>query len=293
LPGPYFERDPRLDPPVWPQPGWLADVDLAIVGPHIKNRLRDMVQVGSAMPDLVHLPSAELNWTVSPRVELGCRLPSGFGEFALAYQTLATDGSGEVLGPDGVAGLKSRLDVNVGDLDYRSREMSLWPHCGMKWWFGARIANVYFDSQAVEDFAAAAAGSGVVATHTTNHFLAGGPHYGLELTRHWEPTGLALTLRADGATLLGRVQQDFLEVTTTPGPGGTLLAGETRRSNPQDVPMVNVFLGATWQPPAWPSLSFSAGYVYEYWWNVGRISTATSRGELSQQGVLLRAGFNY
>jgi hypothetical protein len=252
-----------------------------------------MVQVGGGMPDIVHLPSAELDWTVSPRVDLGYRLPSGFGEFAVAYRTLATDGSEAVLGPDGVAGLKSRLDVNIGDLDYRSREMSLWPHCGMKWWFGLRMANVFFDSQEVENFAAAAAGSGIVATHTTNHFLGGGPHYGLELTEHWETTGLALTLRADGATLLGRVHQDFLEVSAIAGPAGALLRGETRESQPQDVPALSIFLGATWQPPARPNLAFSAGYVYEYLWNVGRISTATSRGEWSVQGILLRAGFNY
>jgi hypothetical protein len=293
LPGPYFERDPRLDPPAWPQPGWFAGVDLAVVGPHVKNRLTDMVQIGNQMPDTVHLPSAELNWTVSPRIDLGYRLPSGFGEFALAYQTLSTDGSGSVLGPDGVADLKSRLDVNIGDLDYLSREMSLWPHCGMKWWFGLRLANVYFDSQANEAFAGAAAGSGVFATHTTNHFLGGGPHYGLELTRHWEETGLSLMVRADGATLLGRVQQDFLEVSTSPGPAGGLLTGETRRSNPQDVPMLNVFLGVTWQPPRYPYLHLSAGYEYEYWWNVGRLSTSTSRGEWSEQGILMRAGFNF
>jgi hypothetical protein len=34
--------------------------------------------------------------------------------------------------------------------------------------------------------------------------------------------------------------------------------------------------------------------VYEYWWNVGRESnTLDSRGELSDQGILLRAEFNF
>jgi hypothetical protein len=293
LPGPYFELDPRLDRPELPQPGWLASVDLAIVGPHVKNHLTDMVQIGNRTPDTVQLPSAALNWTVSPRIELGYRLPSGFGAFAIAYKTLATDGSESIQGADGVAALKSRLDVNIGDLDYLSWEMSLWPDCGMKWWFGLRLANVFFDSQATEDFAAAAAGSGVFAAHTTNHFLGGGPHFGLELTRPWPVTGLSLTARADAATLLGRVRQDFLEISTTPGPGGALLAGETRRSNPQDVPMLDVFLGVTWQPPRYPNLHLCGGYEYEYWWNVGRLSTAASRGEWNSQGILLRAAFNF
>jgi len=38
LPGPYFERDPLLDPPELPPPGWFADVELGVVGPHFKNR---------------------------------------------------------------------------------------------------------------------------------------------------------------------------------------------------------------------------------------------------------------
>ena len=29
---PYFERDPRLDPAELPQPGWLFDVELGIMG---------------------------------------------------------------------------------------------------------------------------------------------------------------------------------------------------------------------------------------------------------------------
>ena len=293
LPGPYFEPDPRLDPPPLPQPGWFAAVELAIVGPHVKNRLTEMVQVGGAAPDTVHLPAAELNWTVSPRFDLGYRLPSGFGGFGVAYQTLATDGKTIIPGPDAPALLKSRLDVNVADLDYQSWEMSLWPHWGMKWWFGLRLANIFFDSQASEDFAAADAGSGIFATHVTNRFLGIGPHYGLELARHWDGTGLALTARADGATLLGRVHQDFLEFSTSPGPTGSLLFGETRRSNPQDVPMLNVFAGLTWEPRRYPDLCLSVGYQIEYWWNAGRLSTGASRGEWGDQGIVVRAGLNF
>jgi len=99
-----------------------------------------------------------------------------------------------------------------------------------------------------------------------------------------------LTARADGATLLGRVYQNFTEVATSPD---GLLSGAVRRSNPQDVPMLNLFVGVTWQPPRYPNLHLSAGYEYEYWWNVGRLSTAASRAEWSEQGILLRAGFNY
>jgi hypothetical protein len=289
LPGPYFELDPRLDPPDWPQPGWFAGFDIGIVAPHVKNRLTDTVQSASGIfSDTIHLPSAALSWTVSPRVTLGYRLPSGFGEFALAYRNLATDGSESLPGPGGSADLRSRLDVNSADLDYLSREMSLWPNCEMKWRFGLRMANIFFDSRLNETFV-----DGILATHTTNHYLGGGPHIGVELARPWQETGLTWVARADGATLLGRVDQDFLEVNTTTGPGGPFGTGETRRSNPQSVPMLHVFLGVTWQPPQYPNWRLSAGYEYEYWWNVGRLSTGTSRGEWSEQGFLMSAAFNF
>src|SRR5437870_2176455 len=67
LPGPYFELDPRLDPPWLPAPGWFTDIELAILGPHVKNRLTDLVRLGIRMPDTIHVPSADLDWTVAPR----------------------------------------------------------------------------------------------------------------------------------------------------------------------------------------------------------------------------------
>src|ERR1700722_14498433 len=32
IPGRYFEMDPLLDPPGWPQPGWVADLEIQAVG---------------------------------------------------------------------------------------------------------------------------------------------------------------------------------------------------------------------------------------------------------------------
>ena len=43
--------------------------------------------------DVVSVPMAELNWTVSPRFELGYRLPSGFGEVDVAYRFLLAEGT--------------------------------------------------------------------------------------------------------------------------------------------------------------------------------------------------------
>ena len=77
------------------------------------------------------------------------------------------------------------------------------------------------------------------------------------------------------------------------GPNGQPVVGESRESNPQTIPVLSIFLGLAWQPPQHHHFRFSVGYEYEYWWNVGRISTSTPRGEMSDQGILLRAESNF
>ena len=57
--------------------------------------------------------------------------------------------------------------------------------------------------------------------------------------------------------------------------------------------LLSIFLGLAWQLPQHHHFRFSVGYEYEYWWNVGRISTSTPRGEMSDQGILLRAELNF
>jgi hypothetical protein len=293
LPGRYFERDPLLDPPQWPQPGWFGDVEVGIVAAHFKNRMTDTVTVDGLMPNTVHLPTAELDWTASPRVEVGYRLPSGWGDIALSYRFLSTSGSETGRGADGPFALQSRLDVHIASLDYISREMSLWPNCGMRWRFGLRFASVYFDSQANEPFAEAAGGSGIFATRTSSHFKGIGPHLGVQLERKLGWQGLALVAAADGASLVGRTRQNFFEATTTLGPDGQPLVGEHRLSNPQTVPVLNLQVGVGWEPPAFPHSHIFLGYEYEYWWDTARVSFTFSRGEMSDQGFLLRAEFNF
>jgi hypothetical protein len=239
------------------------------------------------------LPSAPLDWTAAPRVELGFRLPSGFGEFEIAYEMMATDGSGTVAGPDAAAALKSEFEVNVLDIDYASRELSLWPEWGMKWRIGLRTTDVYFNSLATEPFAAAAAGSGIFQSSERNNFWGIGPHAALELERRLNCQGWKLVGRIDGATLMGDVDQNFSEVSTTVGPGGHFTTGITHRFQPMDVPTAKAFLGVAWTPPSLPSLTMESGFQYEYWWNVGRDDETTSNADFDAKALSFRAEFNY
>ena len=136
---------------------------------------------------------ARLNWTVSPRFELGYRLPSGFGEVDVAYRFLLAEGTGStadpIAAPDATAALRSHLNIHVGDLDYASRETSLGPSWGMKWRIGLRYADVFFDSRADEPLAAAAAGSGIFERSISNNFWGIGPHATLELNTAAKPVG--------------------------------------------------------------------------------------------------------
>src|SRR5262249_29410997 len=209
LPGPYFEQDPRLDPPDWAQPGWFADVDLSAMVPHFKNRLNGSLRLDDMPPANVHVPGADLDWTVSPRFEIGYRLPSGFGAFGLSYRFLITEGSAIGPGPDGPAAFKSRLDLHVIDLDYISREFSVWPNGDlwkMQWRFGLRWASIYYDANSTESFDEAAAGSGIFSARATDRFVGIGPHVGVELARRLDERGFSLVGRIDGWISLGRIR---------------------------------------------------------------------------------------
>jgi hypothetical protein len=285
LPGPYFEQDPLWDPPSLPQPGWFADVEATILKPNLQNHLSGVNDTPS-LP--VQLPSAGLDWTVAPYVQVGYRLPSAFGAIALAYRGFGSQGHSTIADTDGPASLHSRLDMNQVDLDYLSREISIRPQWEMNWHVGLRLTYLYFDSRADESAADAAAGSGIVEQRETNSYWGIGAHAGVELARHFDDTGLSFVTSVDGITLLGRIRQGFFETDTA---GATV---SSENSGSQEVPIVDLKAGLSWQPPQSPQWTVFVGYEFEYWWNVGRLSnTPDSRGEMKDQGIMLRAAYNF
>ena len=284
---PYFQVDPAVDRPELPQPGSFFNVELGIVTPHVKDNLVNTVPNPARGTNVVTLPFAPLAWTVSPRFTAGYRLPSGFGDLSLGYRFLDSTGTNTIAGPDGAQALRSRLDVNQFDLRYDSRELSLWPCWEMRWSLGVRLAYVFWDSQATEPFGTAAAGSGVFLTRDSNRYVGAGPTVALELQRRVEGTGLSFVGRLDLASLVGRIQQKFVQGFTTPQ------VGLATPASSQAVPVLNVQAGLGWQPPSFKAVNFFAGYQYEHWWNVGRLSAINDMGELIDQGIVLRATFNF
>jgi hypothetical protein len=256
--------------------GWFGSVDLDILASHVHNELTAPVAVGPRI-DQVSLPSANLHWTASPRFELGYRCGEGFGEFLLSYRFLSTSGSATTSGFD-LAGnpgaLHSRLAFNVIDLDYANQEVSLRPWFDMKWRFGVRLANLYFDSEAT---------STLLHQHETNYFFGAGPHAALEL---WHPVAksrFGLFGKLDAASVMGKVQQGFEE--TVPGP----VSGFTRQSQFMPSFMLNVQAGVGWTPS--DNWRISAGYTYEHWWDA--TFAGASRGDVWTQGVFLRCEWKF
>jgi hypothetical protein len=276
--GPLLKGDPCLDSPCWAPPGWFFGVELDVVGSHVKNRL-----VGQIGDDTVHVPSADLDWTVSPRFELGYRFAAGWGELLLTYKFLATSGTQTQSGFDGddqLAVLHSRLNINAWDLDYATREYSLWPCCDMRWRAGVRLAGVFFDSVENNSFSE---------QRESNYFFGAGPHVGLDVRRFVMGTGVQLIGRVETAFLIGETHQSFEEELTIPGVAS--IGAANRQSQTEVVPWLNIQAGVGWTPPDFDRLTVSAGYTYEVWWDMADVGN--SRASITAQGIFFRAEVRY
>jgi hypothetical protein len=271
-----------LDPP-GQAPGWFVGIEADLVGPHIKNRVGAPVAITGFVPDFVQLPSADLDWTGVPRVDVGYRLPQACGEIVLTYRNLQTYGRALLDGFDlnGLPGyLKSRLDANVIDLDYGSRRIPLGGCWDVQWHAGARLTTLYFDSRAT---------ASMVEQRTSNYFIGAGPHTAIDLRRElWRP-GMDLFTRVEGGALWGRIHQNFEEVGFLGGPpvgGATLLEGS------QAVPMLNARIGLEYTWPLYCGrVRMAFGYEWERWWHVGRLGD--SEAELTVQGVFFQTEYGF
>jgi hypothetical protein len=267
--------------PFVPQTGWYAAVDLDLVGVHISNGLIAPVALDGIV-DTVHLNTAQLDWTGSPRLEIGYRFGEGCGEVSLGYRSLVTEGSDNFLGADGVDFLKSRLNMNVVDLDYASREFLLGPEFGLKWRAGIRFASVYFDSRS----------QGVdVEERTSNSFIGAGPRVGLDLA--WRPCAVpAISLfgKVDTSVVVGHIQQSFEETVTADDL--SLVGGATNMSGTQVVPVFHLQAGLGYTP-LWGDnqVHLALGYEFDQWWSVGRVGG--SRANLTGSGFFLRTEFRF
>lgn len=285
--GPLLYDDPVLVPPEAPPP-WFAALGVEIVGPAIKQAVQGNVPLGEE-PFTVFVPRTELNWTGAPRLEVGYRFGAAVGELLLNYRPLATEGTREILAPDGQGPgrLRSRLDFQLIMLDYASREFSLGPLWDMKAFVGLCLPSIFFDNEA------RGASS---ALRTSNYYFGAGPHLGMEF---WRPSpfcaGLKIYGRIDGVITVGKNHQEYLAVLS--GPEGDIQGAVESLRKVRESPAIRTAVGLSYTPP-WPGrrLRFDLGYALERWWYVGQTSVdgePASRGEVTVQGLFLRGEWAY
>jgi hypothetical protein len=282
--------DPLLDRPEAPLPGPYFNTEASVVGVHLRNQLTNTVVINPTRTDTVRFPGNQLSTTVTPRFELGYRFPDGWGGIQLGYRFLATQGSDTLTTGNGDAAQHGRFVANLVDLDYVSREFSLGPDWEMRWAIGVRAGFLYFDSRL--HFLSPATDPGtVLAQAETNMLRFYGAHGLLELDRRLAVPGLALFGRMEAVGAWGRIKQTFTE-DLVPAPDGSVPPfGLARHDTSVGIPMLNMQVGLSYTLPGRSHTRFLIGYQYEVWWQIGRVEN--SRGQLDDQGLFLRAEFNF
>jgi Legionella pneumophila major outer membrane protein precursor len=279
--GPVLNGNPFFDPTADLTAGWIFGAELQIVAPHVTGFLIGQVNVGNVFVDTVGLPTPWYDWAGSPRLELGYRFPDSFGEILCSYRFLGTDGWAMLIGlPTGTAWMHGRLDLNSLDIDYAHHESFLGPKWDLKWQAGVRLAGSSYSTWASNFFEV---------QHANDDFVGAGPHAELDLRWSSGWHGVSLYGRVEGAALGSGIHQHFGEIVNIPD--AAPLSGSSSDTHGQVVPVFLVEGGLGWVPwHAWP-FHIDAGYQYEVWWNVA--SAGASTGNLYDQGVFLRAEWNY
>jgi hypothetical protein len=263
------------------RPGLFAVLDIDIFRPSIGGDLTAEVPVGKGH-HVVSLPYADLDWTGSPRIELGYRF-GDIGSVAAAYRSVVSQGSANVDGfdPAGPAFLRTRLNLNAVDLMYISPEYKLDTYWDLQWDAGLRIGAVYFDSQLTGE---------VLSESASNNFVGAGPFAGVDIRHYFaDAPGFSAFGHVESGVLIGNDTQSYGQSVAF---GGKSVGGATRFSETEGAPMFDFQLGVSYSPPQnarWLRLSF--GYEFQEWWNVG--SAGGNRGNVEFQGFFFRGEYHY
>jgi hypothetical protein len=284
-PAPFSERaDPGpngwADTPSGDE-GLFFNWELEFVKPAVKNRLNGIVTFPDGSTNGVQVPQTSLDWTVAPRFELGYRFPDSFGDLSASYRFLISEGRGTAANAAGVFDVRSRLDLNQFDFDYASARFSPGPFWDLKWRVGARLADVFFDSRV---------GNGVFEQQASNNFIGAGPHFALDAERRFGLLpGFAAFGSIDGAVLVGQIHQRFHDGGVQDD--GTPFSVNDTEQRTQSVPVLTLKAGFSYTPPRLEFVHFTTGYEFERWWDLARLGG--SKGELTDQGIFLRAELDY
>jgi hypothetical protein len=256
----------------------FARAEVALVFPHLSSLLTAPVSLGESGPHTtVALGNAHLDATASPLFQIGAfRFGPGYGELAISYHFLVTDGTDffPAFGDLGPALVRSRLNLQTFSLDYIRNDYPLGWDTLLSWEVGPRLQVVFFDTQMQ---------SGTSYEQARNYFFGAGLHGGCSVSKAL-PSGVGLFGRIDAAMLGGyNTAQNFVVGTHDPLNG--VLSGSASQEQSHFAPSLAVQAGLSWTPTRFPCLHLRGGYQFEQWYNLGRVGN--SRGDLNAQGLFL------
>jgi hypothetical protein len=259
---------------------FFADVEIDILKPHLKSALTNTVTFPNGSQDTVQPPTTQVGWTAAPRIEVGWFIQPDLGYFALSWRGFTDQAEQDVTSLDGTPfALRTRLDVNQVTFDYGTTPYSFAPRWFLSGRLGVAAADVFFDNQAV---------SAAQTLYANNNYYGAGPHVRLDLWREFNLLpGLSVFAQPDLMVLVGQIQQRYQEDDVALD-GSTVTGFFTQRKT-QTVPVLTLRAGLSYTPASLSQWRFMVGYEFEEWWFVGQVDMAASRGQLSTNGIFLRA----
>jgi hypothetical protein len=286
----FPKPDPLLDRPDAPLPGFYVNVESNVLFPHLRNQLVVPVPISDTQTDLLHFPGNRLDPTIGPRLEVGYRFADGWGGLQLSYSFEVTSGSNSFVSEQTPLAQHGRLDVNIVEFDYVSREFSLGPHWEMRWGVGAQAMSFFFDSSV--NFLNPGTAPGTVLSQTeANSTVPYGGHALLDLSWRTPIPDLAVVGRIKVADSFGRIRQTGTEQLVSPTGDGTVALFRSTTATSVTVASGNAMLGLSYSVPGWNWSRFLVGYEYEVFFDIGRLNDG--RGQLENQALFLRAELNF
>jgi hypothetical protein len=273
------------EPPSAP-PGFFFDVEIDLTQPVLKNKItNDQGVLPSG--NMLHVPRADLDLTVSPKFEIGYRLPDSSGLFAGSYRFLTSEGTNVQNIGGANFDTKSRVNLQVWNLDYGTTPYEVAPNWKISWRVGASLTDLFFDSR-IQNAA--------LLQQASNTYIGSGPHGRLDVERRVSAVpGLSLFGRLDGSVLIGQINQRFREEALQED-GSTLTSTGFARHT-QSVPTLLLQAGVSYVPPIFTNVTFTTGYQFEDYWYLGQFNTnatpGTSRGEYYSHSWFLRAQVDF
>lgn len=268
--------------------GWYVALGVGLVKPHINSRITSERPLDPALPSATHVPNAPLDWTGMPDIKIGYRFAGSQDEIRVRYQGVFSQGVQYFTNYDawGPGAVRSRLDFNMIDVDYVSREFINWmmgpaPPRYLDFLFGLRTGNICFDSFGV--------GTQVIVQGMRNSFAGIGPHIGMDYSRALFGPRIGAYLLLDAAGLLGALHQDFVDVRFLDD--GSIAGGRLRSRDCIGVGTLQIEPGLRFLPLPDPRFRVSIGYTWQRWWFLG--NSLPSDADLTFQGIMFRGEFSF